>query len=244
MKSIWIYGKHSVTAAILNEKRHIDEVFATKKYYEEIKGCIEKSRRNLRVDIVDTNYIQKIIGKENAAQGVLLRSRPIQQPSLESALANNRHNNILILDGVEDPRNLGAIIRSAAAFAIGFIILPEHSSPEESSYMLKSAAGYFEVIPLVYVTNLVRAMKLLKKNGYWVFGLDPRASSTMDGVTDFDKIALLVGGEGSGIRPLVENECDVMIKILMDPMVESLNVSNAATIAMSELYKKSITNNS
>ncbi len=237
MKSIWIYGKHSALAAMFNNKRCIEDIFITKKCYDELQDKILKSNRQSKIKIVDNAYIKKIIGEENAAQGILLNARTIEQPTFDQAMRKFANGNTLIIDGIEDPRNLGSIIRSAAAFNIKFIILPKYNTPEESSYMLKSAAGYFEKIPLVYVSNIARSMELLKQQDYWIVGLDSNSEKSLTEIPDFAKIALLVGAEGKGIRHGTFKGCDVIAKIQMEQSVESLNISNAAAIAMYELYK-------
>ncbi|MDZ5762282.1 SpoU family RNA methyltransferase [Candidatus Cyrtobacter comes] len=237
MKSILIYGKHSVLAAMFNSRRHVDEIFITKKCYEELEDQILKSDRKSLIKIVDNSYIKRIAGEENASQGILLKARTIEQPTFDQAVRKFKEGNILIIDGIEDPRNLGSIIRSAAAFGIKFIVLPKHNTPEESSYMLKSAAGYFEKIPLVYVSNIYRSMELLKKEGYWIIGLDAGSEKNLTDVQNFEKTALLIGAEGKGIRHGTLKGCDIVAKIFMESNVESLNVSNAAAIAMYELYK-------
>ena len=144
---------------------------------------------------------------------------------------------IVILDQVSDPQNIGAIIRSCVAFGVDGLVVQDKNSPVESGAMVKATAGTMEHIKISRVTNLSRAIEILKDCGYWVIGMDGYADVTIDKVNKDGKIALVMGSEGKGMRRLVQENCDTSVKLNIAPEVESLNVSTAAAIAIYELTK-------
>ena len=144
---------------------------------------------------------------------------------------------MVILDQVTDPHNIGAIVRSAAAFSADAVILTEYNSPSENNTIVKCAAGACESVPLVKVTNLASCMKTLKKEGYWIIGLDGHTETELNQSIFSDKIALVLGSEGTGMRKLTKDNCDYIAKIKISSNLESLNVSNAAAIALYEFSR-------
>lgn len=134
-----------------------------------------------------------------------------------------------------DPHNVGAVLRSAAAFDASAVILTDRNAPEATGTLAKSASGALELVPLITVSNLTRAMKTLKDLGFWCVGLDGRAPSTLRETSLPDKIALVMGSEGFGLRRLTAENCDYTVKLPISERVESLNVSNAAAIALYEM---------
>jgi 23S rRNA (guanosine2251-2'-O)-methyltransferase len=145
----------------------------------------------------------------------------------------------LVLDGVQDPRNLGAILRSARAAGAGGVILPQDRSAGISSVVVGASAGTLFGLRIVRVPNLVRAMQTLKDLGFWLVGLVPEAARSLFDLDLTDRVALVMGGEGGGLRPLVRRTCDLEASIPMAPGVESLNVSVAAGVALFELRRRS-----
>ena len=141
---------------------------------------------------------------------------------------------VVILDQVSDPHNVGAILRSAAAFGAMAVIVPDANAPEETGTLAKSASGALEVIPLIRVANLSRAMEMLKKADFWCVGMDGYAKKEMGEDRLPQKCALVMGSEGEGMRRLTAENCDYMVKLPIARTVESLNVSNACTIALYE----------
>ena len=142
-----------------------------------------------------------------------------------------------MLDQVTDPHNIGAILRSAAAFEAAAVILPDANAPEESGTLAKSACGGLEIVPLIRVPNLVRAIETLKKVGFWVIGLDGSAKKTMAQDKLPAKTVFILGSEGDGLRRLTAENCDYMLKLPISDKMESLNVSNAAAIALYEFNR-------
>ncbi len=145
---------------------------------------------------------------------------------------------VLLLDQVTDPHNVGAILRSAAAFDVGAVIVTDRNAPQESGVMAKAASGALEVVPLIAVTNLVQAIETLKKSGYWIAGLDGAARKAIHEAKLDNKTALVLGAEGAGLRRLTTEHCDFLVKLPISDKMESLNVSNAAAVAMYELYRR------
>ena len=150
---------------------------------------------------------------------------------------NKTQCHLLILDQVTDPQNIGAIIRSCAAFETLGLVVQDKNSPLESGAMDKAAAGTIEFVPVARVTNLSRAIETLKDNGFWVMGMDGYADTTIDKINKSGKIAIVMGSEGKGMRRLVQENCDSSVKLPISSNVESLNVSTAAAIALYELSK-------
>ena len=149
-----------------------------------------------------------------------------------------QESTVLLLDSVTDPHNVGAIIRSCAAFGALALVVQDKNSPAESGAMIKASAGTIELLPVCRVTNLSRAIDLLKQADFWVAGMDGYAEVTLDKLNKKGNIALVMGSEGKGMRRLVEENCDQTVKLPIDPRVESLNVSTAAAIALYELSRK------
>ena len=174
-------------------------------------------------------------------QGFALYCNRLENTALEDliALAEDKTQcHILILDQVTDPQNIGAIIRSCAAFETLGLVMQDKNSPLESGAMDKASAGTIEFVPISRVTNLNRAIEKLKDSGFWVMGMDGYATTTIDKINKSGKTAIVMGSEGKGMRRLVEENCDSSVKLPISPNVESLNVATAAAIALYELSKK------
>ena len=207
--------------------RKIKRVLSTRQTADELKLN--------NAQIVEGKKIESMLPPGSVHQGVAIECEPLPQPSLQEWLLQDQPVPVLLLDQVSDPHNVGAMLRSAAAFGVGAVIGTDRNAPQESGVMAKAASGALELVPLIAVTNLAQSIQLLKKSGYWIYGLDGEAKQTIR-QTKFDaKTALVMGAEGKGLRRLTAEHCDMLVKIPMDARMESLNVSNAAAVAMYEL---------
>lgn len=216
----WVYGTHAVSAALTNPDRRIHRRVATQGHA--ISGH--------RFEIVDAKQLEKWLPAGAVHQGVALEVDPLEPASLEEV--SHGKATLLMLDQVTDPHNVGAILRSAAAFGVAGVIVPKDNAPAESGALAKAACGALDMVPMVVVTNLAQSMDTLKKAGYWIAGLDGEASKDIAAAHEYKPLCVVMGAEGKGLRRLSAERCDVLLKIPMDARMESLNVSNAAAIAL------------
>lgn len=232
-----IYGRHAVLSALKNPKRRIQKLLIT----AENRAEIEKNAPNIPYIITDKKEFSRILGDDSVHQGFALFCSRLETYDIKDLISLSQDKeqcHILILDQVTDPQNIGAIIRSCAAFETLGLIMQDKNSPLESGAMDKAAAGTIEFVPISRVTNLNRAIEQLKEAGFWVLGMDGYAKTTIDKINKSGKTAIVMGSEGKGMRRLVEENCDSSVKLPIAPNVESLNVSTAAAIALYELSKK------
>ncbi len=233
-----IYGKHAALAATCNPMRKIKRVLVTKNSKEEIGNKVFAGIKNIQ--IIEGKKLDDMLPREAVHQGIAVECEPLIQPSLQDVLKEGANKPLLILDQVSDPHNVGAILRSCAAFDCGAVICTDRNAPAESGVMAKAASGALEMVPLVSVGNLVQAIEHLKKAGYWIYGLDGEAKKAIHEVKFDRKTALVLGAEGRGLRRLTGEHCDMLIKLPISPKMESLNVSNAAAVALYELRRNVI----
>jgi 23S rRNA (guanosine2251-2'-O)-methyltransferase len=173
-------------------------------------------------------------------QGVALLADPLEEPSVEelAAVGADRETRVVLcLDRITDPHNVGAILRSAAAFGAEAVIMPEHGAPEVTGVLAKAASGALEHIAFLRVVNLVRAMESLKKAGFWCVGLDETGERSLAELAPSGRVALVLGSEGGGLRRLVRERCDLLARLPTRGAILSLNVSNAAAVALYELVR-------
>lgn len=239
--NIVLYGRHPVMAIIANPARSISKILCTKDNFDEIKAACQKNNINLGlINTVDKKEIDRILPHEAVHQGFAVYCQELEEYSLEDIciLAEERPDcHVLILDQVTDPQNIGAIIRSAVAFNTLALILQDKNSPAETGALVKASAGMIEHLPICRVTNLSRAIEQLKEAGFWTIGMDGYAQTTIDKLKKGGKNAIIMGSEGKGMRRLVEEACDITIKLPMNEKVESLNVATAAAIVLYEMNK-------
>lgn len=237
-----LYGRHPVTAAIANDKRQINKILCTAENADEIrKLCTRYNRNNGIISIVDRKEIDRILPREAVHQGLAAYVKELEDYTLEDIciLSDQQPDcHVLILDQVTDPQNIGAIIRSCVAFNTLALIMQDKNSPAETGAMAKASAGMVEHLPICRVTNLSRAIEQLKTAGFWTVGMDGYAETTIDRLKKGGKTAIIMGSEGKGMRRLVEEACDITVRLPISEKVESLNVSTAAAIALYEISKK------
>ncbi|UTW54347.1 23S rRNA (guanosine(2251)-2'-O)-methyltransferase RlmB [Kordiimonas sp. SCSIO 12610] len=232
--SIFLHGRHPVEAALKNSKRECLRLLGTKKALMGVKR--ELLKPSLKIEEVSSDDLNGLVSSDSPHQGIVLEVRPLAGfDLLDLEPLADRKNIILMLDQVTDPHNVGACIRSAAALGARAIITQDRYSPIEGGVLARAAAGGLETLPWVQVANLAQALDTLKNMGYWHVGLDGGTNQSIRDISMGDNIVLVMGSEGKGMRPLIRKSCDLIAKIPMTGLVESLNVSNAAAIALYEM---------
>jgi 23S rRNA (guanosine2251-2'-O)-methyltransferase len=222
-----LYGWHTVKAALENPARRIRKLFAT-----------ENAARRLAEDGVALTVAPEIVRPEAIArrlspdavhQGLLAEADPLSAPELEEIAPAGI---VLMLDQITDPHNVGAILRTAAGFAVGAIVTTARHSPEATGVLAKSASGALEYVPIVTVQNLARALAALKERGFLAVGLDSTGERDLSDLTLRAPLVLVLGAEGKGLRQLTRATCDAVARLDLPGRIKSLNVSNAAALAL------------
>lgn len=227
-----IYGRKPVIDAIDSGVK-IYKAFVIKQNSKIVDEIISKLQRaNVEINFVDKRFFDKI---DMNHQGVMVEAESFQYKDLKDI---DKYQRLIILDQIEDPHNLGAIIRSAESFGFDGVIIPERRSASVSPIVYKTSAGAINNINIIMVKNTNRAIEEIKEAGFWVYGLAGEASSPIDKVDLKGKVCLIVGNEGKGLSRLVRENCDILINIPMKGFVNSLNASVASAIAMYEVLRQ------
>jgi 23S rRNA (guanosine2251-2'-O)-methyltransferase len=237
---LWLYGLHAVMAALANPQRRLHRLLLTDEAAEAIQNNMN-STNNLRPERQSREEISRILPPGAVHQGAALLSEPLGDVALEDVIdqaATVENAVVVILDQVTDPQNVGAILRSAAAFNAMAVVVPDRHAPPETAALVKAASGAVEIVPLVRVVNLARAMDDLKAAGFWCAGLDGHAPQSLAAADMTGKVALVLGAEGEGLRRLTRDHCDILVRLPISDRMESLNVSAAAAVALYELARK------
>jgi 23S rRNA (guanosine2251-2'-O)-methyltransferase len=232
--SVWLYGLHPVAAALANPARLLRRLLVTKEAEATLADAI-KPPWSVAAEQVDRGRIDQLLGRDALHQGIALLADPLPQPSLAQML--ERNGPVLVLDQVTDPRNVGAILRSAAAFGVAFVIAQDRHAPEETGALAKAASGALELVPMIRAVNLARTLVALKAAGLWTIGLAADAPALRGTALRERRVALVLGAEGPGLRRLTRETCDELAGLAMPGSMESLNVSAAATVALYELTR-------
>lgn len=223
-----LYGLHTVRAAIDNPERKLIKLSVTQNALVRLDiGPVDSL--DFPVEIVTPQDLDKQLGPDAIHQGVMLETRPLPVRRLE-ALKDSPL--LLVLDQVTDPHNVGAIMRTAVAFGAGAVITTMRHSPTESGVLAKSASGALEMIPYIQITNLSDALGELHKLGFFTVGLDSEGPAPLEGALTGDKVALVLGSEGKGLRQKTRETVNALARLDMPGEIKSLNVSNAAAIAL------------
>ena len=246
--TFYIVGRHAVTAALKNPKRRVLRVFLTEESKKNIhrNSQNENLLKNIKIYYKTKKELDKYCAREGIMhQGFVAEVEHLEKLNLKKFVDHNfKENNInlVALDGITDPRNIGSIIRSAASFGIDGIIVKERSFPGESKLMYKSASGCTELINIFEVTNLNTSLKYLKSKNFWISGFDTNGSKNFTENDWKGKNVLLFGSEGEGLKFQIKKNADFLFYINIDKKVESLNVSNSASIVFHYInqlfYKK------
>jgi len=232
----WLYGHHAVKAALSNPDRA-----KTRLLLLADEPRPQEAKSDLATTIVDKQTMEKTLPKGAIHQGIALEVKPLEPLSLDDIIRQAEEkttSTIVILDGVTDPHNIGAILRSMAAFDSDALIVTDKNAPAETAAMAKAASGALDIVPLIRITNLARGLEKLKQAGFWIIGMEGTAQKSLRELDIPKKIAIILGSEGEGMRRLTFESCDFLAKLPISSRMESLNVSNAAAIALYELSYK------
>jgi 23S rRNA (guanosine2251-2'-O)-methyltransferase len=233
----WLYGIHAVQAALANPRRKLGRAVLTARAAEAIG---EKLLRRVRVEPADAEAITRLLPPGAVHQGAALEAKPLDGLSLEDVLEQNQPEKrriVLVLDQLSDPHNVGAILRTAAAFGVSAVVVQDRHAPPQSGALAKAASGALEMVPYVEVVNIARALDTLAQEGFWRIALTGDGAQPLTRVIPEGDVALVLGSEGEGIRRLVKERCEATAFIPIAREMESLNVSNAAAIALYELRR-------
>ncbi|MBA2402651.1 MAG: 23S rRNA (guanosine(2251)-2'-O)-methyltransferase RlmB [Bradyrhizobium sp.] len=222
-----LYGWHTVAAALANPGRQIRKLFLTENAAKRLAD--ENIDTRVPPEIVRPNTIDARLGPDAVHQGLLAEVDPLDSPDIDTLPETGI---VLVLDQITDPHNVGAILRSAAAFAVKAIVTTARHSPEATGVLAKSASGALEMVPVVTVQNLARALNELNDRGFMTVGLDSEGSEDLGAVALQQPLALVLGAEGKGLRQLTRDTCSVVARLDMPGEIKSLNVSNAAVLAL------------
>lgn len=241
----WLYGVHPVLHALANRDRHCRRLIVTAEARRNLGARLERALAAGDAPPVTTAVradLDNRLPRDAVHQGLALEVAPLPDTSLDDLLGRLDAVDaavVVALDQVTDPRNLGAVMRSAAAFGASGVIVPERHAPPAGGALAKAAAGALEHVPLVRVANLARALRDLKDAGFWCLGLDATADGALEGETAAAKIALVLGAEGTGLRRLTGETCDDLVRIPVPGAIDSLNVAAAAAVALYAVSRRS-----
>jgi 23S rRNA (guanosine2251-2'-O)-methyltransferase len=222
-----LYGWHTVTMALANPARRIRKLTLTENAAKRLAD--ENIATPVTPEIVRPQEIDRLLSPDAVHQGLLAEADPLPSPDIETL---KQEGMVLVLDQITDPHNVGAILRSAAAFAVKAIVTTARHSPEATGVLAKAASGALELVPVVTVQNLARALTELNERGFQTVGLDSEGSEDLSDVALREPLALVLGAEGKGLRQLTRETCSVVARLDMPGEIKSLNVSNAAVLAL------------
>ena len=224
-----LWGHHAVEAALLNPERKHRKLWATR---EAIAGLNGELPEDFTVDYAQAADLGRLVARDAPHQGLVLECDPLEDIYLEDVLSGDPGRPLIVLDQITDPHNVGAILRSAAAFNACAVVTQDRHSPPESGTIAKAASGALEIVPWVRVVNLARALEDIAEAGYWRIGLAGEAKGTLAEALPTGAVCLVMGAEGDGLRQNIAQHCDTLARLPIARTVESLNVSNATAIAL------------
>ena len=224
-----------VRAALANPRRTVRRLLATRNAAQTLA---EDGGPRIEPEIVERKAIDRLVPPDAVHQGVALLVDPMEDIRLDDLLKDEATRVVLVLDQVTDPHNVGAILRSGAAFGASAVITTWRHSPPETAVLVKAAAGAFEVLPYIRIQNLAGLLEKLNEHGFLSVGLDGEAAAQVRDVPRDGQVALVLGAEGKGLRHLTRELCGMLARLPISERVESLNVSNAAAVALYELTRE------
>ncbi len=227
--AVRLWGRHAVEAALRNPDRTHRKLWATREGVASLDGELPA---DFPVEWAQPVDLARLVARDAPHQGLVLECEPLDDVFLSDVLEGEPKRPILVLDQVTDPHNVGALMRSAAAFNAVAIVTQDRHAPPESGTLGKSASGALEIVPWVRVVNLARALEEIAEAGYWRIGLAGKAEMTLAEALPAGPVALVLGAEGEGMRHNISQHCDSLARLPIDEAMESLNVSNAGAIAL------------
>lgn len=224
----WLYGTHAVLAALANPHRKVKSLLATTAAAQDLPAGTRPAPQ-----LVEASALSQRLPPGAVHQGLALLAAPLPELALDEVCVDPAPDALVVLlDQVTDPHNVGAILRSAAAFGARALVVTDRHAPNVTGVLAKAASGALEQVPMVRVVNLARALDELGELGYWRVGLDSEASQPLNSVTPDGPVALVLGAEGPGLRRLTRERCDALVRLPTAGPIASLNVSNAAAVAL------------
>jgi 23S rRNA (guanosine2251-2'-O)-methyltransferase len=242
----WVYGRHAVAAALANPARRWRRLAVLTGQEGEAATLVATAAATRQgedeaVQSFDRAALDRLLPEGAVHQGWALEVEPLGRADLDDVLraaaVTPGRSIIVLLDQVSDPHNVGAVLRSAAAFGARAVILAEHGAPPATGVLAKAASGALDSVPLVREVNLARTLDRLKEAGFWCCGLDETAPAPLSSLDLGRRVVLALGSEGGGLRRLVRERCDFLARLPTRPALPSLNVSNAAAVALYELMR-------
>jgi len=227
--AVRLWGRHAVEAALKNPDRIHRKLWATREGVESLDGELPA---DFPVEFAQPADLARLVARDAPHQGLVLECEPLDDIFLSDVLDGDPERPLVVLDQVTDPHNVGAILRSAAAFNACAILTQDRHAPPPTGALAKSASGALEIVPWVRVVNLARALEEVAEAGYWRIGLAGEAESTLGEALPAGPVALVLGAEGEGMRHNIREHCDALARLPIAAEMESLNVSNAAAIAL------------
>jgi 23S rRNA (guanosine2251-2'-O)-methyltransferase len=224
---VLLYGLHAVEAALANKSRPITRLRATENAARRLEGALRA--RGVEAEPTTPRELDRLLGADTVHQGVVLETEPLQPVTLDAVKPEGI---LIVLDQVTDPHNVGAVLRSAAAFGAAGLVLPERHSPPLGGTLAKAASGALDLVPVILVKNLARALAELGERGFTRVGFAEDAPHALAQMPLPMPLALVFGAEGKGLRQLTRESCDALCRIETKEPLASLNVSNAAAIAL------------
>src|SRR2546421_649434 len=221
-----LYGWHTVAAALANPRRTVRKIFATENAAHRLTS--EGFALPVPPEIVRPDAIAARLSPDAVHQGLLVEAEPLPPLDIEEIEGGT----VLVLDQITDPHNVGAMLRSAAAFAVSAVVTTARHSPEATGVLAKAASGALDLVPIVMVQNLARALTELKERGFLTVGLDSEGETNLSQAPLREPLALVLGAEGRGLRQLTRQTCDIRARLDLPGALKSLNVSNAAAVAL------------
>ena len=239
---LWLYGTHAVLAALANPLRLCRRLLVTRHALPSVQAMVpDETAGAPSPEISERHAIERLLPQGAVHQGVALLVEPLPAVALEDVLgatAGQTDAVLVVLDQATDPRNVGAVLRSAAAFGVQAVVVPRRHAPEATGSLAKAASGALESVPVVRTANLARGLGAIKEAGFWCVGLDAREGTAMAEAEFAGRLALVLGAEGPGLRRLTRDGCDVLVRIPLGGGVESLNLSASAAIALYEVRRR------